>query len=99
MTVWIGYLKAVQSIVRILERLAKSRAAAGELAGKCNRRGSGRVQRPFGREGAASMRCIRFRWRCSINCWMTRYCGADAGASHQPNQSADSNLGAAPYTA
>jgi len=35
MTVWIGYLKAAQSIVRILERLTKSRAAAGELAGKC----------------------------------------------------------------
>ena len=34
MTVWIGYLKAAQSIVRILERLAKSRAAAGELDGK-----------------------------------------------------------------
>ena len=35
MTVWIGYLKAAQSIVRMLERLAKSRAAAGELDGKC----------------------------------------------------------------
>jgi hypothetical protein len=35
MAVWIGYLKAAQSIVRILERLSKSRAAAGELDGKC----------------------------------------------------------------
>ena len=34
MAVWIGYLKAAQSIVRILERIAKSRAAAGELDGK-----------------------------------------------------------------
>jgi len=35
MAVWVGYLKAAQSIVRILERLAKSRATAGEFGGKC----------------------------------------------------------------
>ena len=41
---------------------------------------------------------IRFRWLCSINCGMAGYCGADAGASRQPDHRGDSDLGAASYT-
>src|SRR5260370_38158839 len=47
------------------------------------------------RAGTASMGCIRFRRLRSINRRMTGYCGADAGASRQPHQPADTDRDAA----